>query len=213
MVVGDIHGCLTEYRALLKKAGWGSGDGLVLVGDLVAKGPDSAGVVALSRELGARAVLGNHDARLVEGRAQDSKRGEHSKQTRALSSADLAYLAALPLTLELPEFRSVVVHGGLLPGVPLREQPRRWCLTLRSLGPDGTPSSSGLVGTPWASKWTGPEFAIFGHDALRGLQRTPHALGLDTGCVYGGKLTSVWLPDLTLVQVDAIAQWSHGGHA
>jgi hypothetical protein len=96
-----------------------------------------------------------------------------------------------------------VVHGGLLPGVPLAAQPRKYLLNLRSLTPDGQPSTRVKDGVPWASCWTGPEHVIFGHDAVRGLQRHLHATGLDTGCVYGRRLTALVLPEHKLVSVPA----------
>ena len=57
LVVGDVHGCVDELQALLLQCGVVRGDRVVLAGDLVAKGPDSRGVVQLAREIGALAVL------------------------------------------------------------------------------------------------------------------------------------------------------------
>ncbi len=66
-------------------------------------------------------------------------------------------------------------------------------LNIRSVLPDGSCILSG-AGAPWAPSWKGPEVVIFGHDAVRGLQRTPLAIGLDTGCVYGNRLTALHWP-------------------
>lgn len=59
------------------------------------------------------------------------------------------------------------------------------------------------IPVPWASVWTGPQRVIFGHDARRGLQRYPFAIGLDTGACYGKKLTGIILPTHTIVSVSA----------
>ena len=73
LVVGDVHGCLDELRALVEHAGVTADDDVVFVGDLVAKGPDSAGVIAWARERGAAAVLGNHDEHVLRARAGDPR--------------------------------------------------------------------------------------------------------------------------------------------
>jgi calcineurin-like phosphoesterase family protein len=65
IVIGDVHGCIEELRELLKKCEYCPDDEVVFVGDLVARGPDSLGVLALVRNLGARSVLGNHDHALL----------------------------------------------------------------------------------------------------------------------------------------------------
>ena len=66
ILIGDVHGCIDELQDLLREVGFVPGeDRVVLVGDLVAKGPDSQAVVQLCRERGFEAVLGNHDAFLL----------------------------------------------------------------------------------------------------------------------------------------------------
>lgn len=207
LVVGDVHGCLDELVELLDIAGWKPGDRLVLAGDLVAKGPDSRGVVALARERGALAVLGNHDAHVLKARSGATLKGAHATVASQLTEPDWEYLERLPLWLDFAELNTLVVHAGLLPNVPLDEQPRHLLLNLRSLDADGRGSTLVSGGTPWAERWPGPRFVVFGHDALRKLQRHPYALGLDTGCVYGGALSAVWLPERRVVQVKAHRAW------
>lgn len=217
IVIGDVHGCLAELVELLRRCGADSADRVVLVGDLVAKGPDSQGVVQLARERGFAAVLGNHDARVLSiGRdaaaaaagpnLRDRAGGgqqDHERVARALGDQDWRYLEALPLTRALPDLGVLVVHAGLVPGVAVAEQPRQMVINIRSIAPDGSPSKRVEAGVPWASRWQGPEHVVFGHDAVRGLQQHPFATGLDTGCVYGRQLTALILPERTLVSVPA----------
>ena len=212
IVVGDVHGCREELEALLGKLAWQKGERLILAGDLCAKGPDSQGVVQLARESGFLAVLGNHDAHVLRvrdvaaGRVprrpdERAPKPEHQQVVDTLRAEDWTFLEALPLMLPLQP-STLVVHAGVVPGVPLDQQSRECLLNLRSIRDDGQPTKK-LKGRAWASLWPGPEHIVFGHDAVRGLQRHPHATGLDTGCVYGGQLTALLLPERRLVSVDA----------
>ena len=99
------------------------------------------------------------------------------------------------------------MHAGLVPGVALDAQSPKDLVSMRSIRPDGTASSRYEHGVPWASRWTGPELVLFGHDAVRGLQQWPHAIGLDTGCVYGGSLSGMLLPEREIVSVKAERAW------
>ena len=216
IVIGDIHGCADELGRLIEKVGWRPGERLVMVGDLVAKGPDSQAVLALARDIGALAVMGNHDAHVLRlrqielGQAVGDGRKvspEHQQVLDTLTDADWAYLENLPLLLRLGPERpgdpdTAVIHAGAVPGVPLEEQAREHLLTLRSFSNEGEPSKKSK-GIPWASRWRGPERLVFGHDAVRGLQEYAYATGLDTGCVYGGELTALVLPERKLVAVRA----------
>lgn len=221
IIVGDVHGCLDELRRLLATCGFQRGDRLVLAGDLVAKGPDSQGVVQLAREEGAVAVVGNHDDHVLRARAvargtipppAKPVRAEHQSVADALGPEDWAYLEALPTFLRLgyegasdegtDAHETVVVHAGAVPGVPFEKQTREHLTTMRSIDRDGNPTKR-IEERPWAAVWPGPEKIVFGHDAIRGLQRHRFATGLDTGCVYGRRLTALLLPERRLVSVEA----------
>ncbi|MBW2223465.1 MAG: metallophosphatase, partial [Deltaproteobacteria bacterium] len=130
-------------------------------------------------------------------------RPAHQRVADELEEDDWRWLAALPLWIELPEHDALVVHGGLLPGLPLEDQDPYDLMNMRSILADGSGSKDYEEGTPWASLWPGPRLVVFGHDAVRGLQNRPHSVGLDTGCVYGGWLTGLFLPRRDLVSVPA----------
>ncbi|MBZ4331038.1 metallophosphoesterase family protein [Corallococcus interemptor] len=208
LFIGDVHGCSSELDALLKACDWTPGDRVVLVGDLVAKGPDSAGVVRRAREHGFQAVKGNHDAHVLRWHGGHASKGkklkpEHRQVLDTLTAADWAWMGTLPSYLRFPDLNALAVHAGLVPGVPLEEQREEFLFNLRSIAADGTPSKRLEAGEPWGSLWQGPELVIFGHDAMRGLQRHPFAVGLDSGCVYGGKLTAYVLPEGRFYSVPA----------
>jgi len=215
LIVGDVHGCREELEDLLRESGWEEDDQLIFVGDLVAKGPDSKGVVRLAKKLGARAVRGNHDQHCLTwweakraGAEPPELRPTHQQVVEQLDEEDWRWLAERPLWLDLPEHDALVVHAGLLPGVPLNEQKPFDLMNMRSILDDGTASKIYQEGTPWASIWPGPRLVVFGHDAVRGFQNHPHAVGLDMGCVYGGWLGGLWLPGRDLVSVPARATYN-----
>ncbi len=165
----------------------------------MARGPDSRGVLALVRELGGRAVLGNHEERLLaarDARAQ-GERGPrlspaHERAFGELRAEDWAMLDALPLHLDLPEHGVRVVHAGVMPGVPLADQDP-WLMThIRSIDDKGR-ASERWGKRPWGALYDGPPHIVFGHNARQEPQIHPHATGLDTGCVYGNRLTALVL--------------------
>lgn len=206
IVIGDVHGCLDELQMLVRKCGVDLGDDVVLVGDLVARGPDSQGVVQYVRESGFTAVLGNHDLhvlRIREGTVTRPPKPAHLEVAQTLRDLDWLYLQALRPYLRLEDHNAIVVHAGMVPGVPVEQQRREDLISMRSIDAAGRPSKRVDAGAPWASLWPGPEHVFFGHDAVRGLQQHPFATGLDTGCVYGRELTAMILPDRTLVSVPA----------
>jgi hypothetical protein len=198
--VGDVHGCAAELAELFELIGPGGSDAIYFVGDLVARGPDSRRVLELFREVSAKGVVGNHEARVLEVR-RARRKGElgpkigatHEALLRDLGEADWALLDALPLYLDVKEADVRVVHAGVLPGTPLRKQDA-WALThIRSVAPDGRASAEPGEES-WAASYHDKPHVVFGHDARRGLQLHASATGLDTACVYGGTLTALVLP-------------------
>jgi hypothetical protein len=219
IVVGDVHGCLDELKQLLRDCEYDTRvDQVILVGDLVNKGPASAGVVRYAREQNFLAVFGNHDeAALFNWRRRQALRdrgeapdgGDKYAYVDDFDAADVAYISALPYTLSLPAYDAVVVHAGVVPGVPLESQHLADMYRMRNVarrqGSDGWHAlEKGNDGVAWATAYEGERGHVyFGHDAKRKLQRERYATGLDTGCCYGGALTAVVLPERRLVQVQA----------
>jgi predicted phosphodiesterase len=214
LIIGDVHGCSNELRDLLHACEYADGDRVIFVGDLVAKGPDSPGVLELVRTLGANSVRGNHDQAVLRWQnpaardAAPEPGPHHLRLARQLSPENWALLRSLPLWLRLPEFGMLVVHGGVVPGVPLEEHDPELLMNMRTLRPDGTGSRRPEDGVLWGSRWSGPERVVFGHHATAGLQRHPLALGLDTGCVYGKELTALVMPEDRIVSVPARAAYT-----
>lgn len=210
IAIGDVHGCIDELQELLRQCGYRPGDLVVFLGDLVSKGPDSVSVVQMAREIGAIGVRGNHDFEVIRWH-QAIKSGvdppvvgsEHFHIASCLTKADMKWMYSLPWYISSRELGALFVHAGFVSGIRLGKQNPRLMMNMRSILPDGTVTSKFFNNWPWARLWDGPQTVLFGHDADRGLQQYEHAIGLDTGCVYGGRLTACILPEKRLVSVSA----------
>lgn len=221
IVVGDVHGCSAELRTLLDRLAYVRGsDTLVFVGDLVARGPDSLGVLDIARETGAIVVRGNHEDRLLlwrrsltdaersDAERTDTERTErrhgqlaglelgrlHAEIAHALRPEDWALLEQTRVTHLLTSQKLLVVHAGLVPGLPLEQQDPAMMMRIRSVSDRGEARDHGGA-TPWGARYVGPPHVAFGHAASLDTQIHPWATGLDTGCVYGGYLTAMVLDE------------------
>jgi hypothetical protein len=202
LFIGDVHSCADELSDLVDRAALVSGDRVVFTGDLLSRGPKPHEVLKLYRELGARAAVGNHEQRLLDANRARA-RGEkgprlgpsHHAIVEQLSPEDWQLLEALPLLVDVPDHGVIVAHAGIDPSVPLSAQDA-WVVThVRSIDAQGKPSEK--WGEPWGARYTGPSHIVFGHNARKSPQLHPFATGLDTGCVYGGRLTAMILPENT----------------
>ncbi len=225
IIIGDVHGCRDELEDLLAYLGYTRSDEVFFVGDLVVRGPDPRGTLALVRALHGRAVRGNHEDRLLRWHFGMRGRGNHDADkpkkhrrngdkskgvvpklgptTRAtadkLRDEDWSLLASLPLWIDIPEPGIRIVHAGVLPDVPIDEQEPRTLLHLRTLArvAPGWPleASEERGRRSWAHFYTGPEHVVFGHNAQPEPEIASYATGIDTGAVYGGRLSALVLRD------------------
>jgi hypothetical protein len=205
IIVGDVHGCRRELEQLLDRVAFSAGDRLVFVGDLIARGPDTLGVLDVARRTGAIVVRGNHEQKLVSWKEARTARlrGEDAREVKLgaihaaladeLRPVDWSLLETSLYWLDLPEHGARVVHAGVQPGVPIDRTKPSTLMRIRTLGRDGRPSRGGPI--LWGARYTGPPHVLFGHNAAPGLQLHRWATGLDTGCVYGGRLTAMVLGD------------------
>ena len=185
-VVGDVHGCIDELRALWERLAPGSEDRVVFVGDLVRKGPDSDAVVEFVRTReSALSVRGNNEEMV--------RRGDG---TAGLSPASRAAIESFPLVVSWDG--AIVVHGGVDPETPLGEHSPAELLETRSI-----PAENGYDGPFWFDSYEGPPRVFFGHTVLTEPRVGEWAVGLDTGCVHGGQLTAYDCTRRTTVSVPA----------
>ena len=197
LFVGDVHGCHDELKELLEKAGTYKTDDImvIFVGDICNKGPKNVETIRLIRQLGSMAysVRGNHEQAVLYRLKQFDEMGELPAKyswTMELSPEERFFLEELPFTISIPLLNAVVVHGGLVPGVKISRQKPHDMINMRNYVHEELSGSKDIdYGLAWGSQWPGPQFVIFGHDARRRLQKYRHAIGLDSGCLYGFKLT------------------------
>jgi len=203
IVIGDIHGCYEELRELLDLVRPDAGDVVVSVGDFLDKGPDPERCLDFWIDRGYRAVPGNKEddfLRFLDGGLEKAwKNGREFLRERP----DLvAWLRDLPLWLDFEPIGVAVVHAGLLPGTPIRgdaiDAQRELALNIRWLRPEGdgwSPVPKNTQGEGdrfWAELWDGDRTIVYGHAPQ--ISNEPRidsrAIGIDTGCVYGGRLTA-----------------------
>jgi len=238
IVVGDIHGCFVEFQELVDKLKLGPRDRLVLVGDLMDKGPDPVSCVRLARELGADCLLGNHEEKHLRWRKHEDRRAqdpnhknpmkplpeEVAAQNAALSAEDVEWMRKLPITLRLGNW--LAVHAGVLPNHTVEAQStdkKLWDKMIRVRWVDDSGEFVGLDPEdprqpegcrPWMEVFNGEMNVVFGHAVHRlsepRVDRRPNGFecwGIDTGCVFGGRLTALVLETKEVIQVPARRVW------
>jgi len=203
IVIGDIHGCFDELTDLLALVKLQSDDRVVAVGDLITKGPKSREVLDLFiDDERFSSVIGNHDRKLRQRlRGEPVRLTNEGRKTLAELETNRDrysnYLRSLPYLIDLGSH--LVVHAGIRPGVPLDEQMASDLTEIRTMGADPTQRK----GVAWYDVYRGPKTILFGHWPKKKPRQAAFAIGLDTGCVYGKKLTAYVIATGEFVSVPA----------
>lgn len=224
-IIGDIHGCAAELESLLGKLGYEdgthpSGRTAVFVGDLVDRGPDSPGV--LRRVM---SMVGSGSALCVPGN-HENKYGRHLKGRKVQHTHGLAETIE-QMTGESDEFRAqvrefidglvshyvldggrlVVCHAGLPEKYHGRTSGRVRSHALYGETTGETDEFGLPVRYPWAEDYRGRAAVVYGHTPVPEASWLNNTICLDTGAVFGGKLTALRWPERELVDVPAQQVW------
>jgi diadenosine tetraphosphatase ApaH/serine/threonine PP2A family protein phosphatase len=229
-IVGDVHGCYDEVLELLGLLGYQHdetsamrhplGRRVIFVGDLVDRGPKIVEAVTLARRMveagQAFCVTGNHDNKLLRYLRGHSVQISHGldasiAQIEALPEGERAdwvaaydhFLGALGSHLVLDGGHLVVAHAGIREADQGGDSPRIRAFTLYGL-PTGEKDVNGLpIRVNWAADYTGAATVVYGHTPVTEPVWQNNTINIDTGCVFGGRLTALRWPERTLVSVPA----------
>ncbi len=220
-IIGDVHGCFDELQTLLEKLGYRLSQSqgryhlehpqnrkVIFLGDLVDRGPNTPDVLRLvmdARDEGtALAVMGNHESKLLKKLKGNDVLLQHGLQQTLEQlegeSPDFTqrvrhFLDSLLSHYVLDQGRLVVAHAELPESMHGRGSSR-----VRDFALYGeTTGERDEFGLPirynWASDYRGQAFVIYGHTPVLYSQWLNRTLNIDTGCVFGGKLTAFRYPE------------------
>lgn len=200
LIIGDVHGCLSALQRLVKKVRYDSPrDRLIFLGDYVDRGRDPRGVIEYLIDLSAgshnvECLLGNHEAGFLDylfgrdaggflanggGSTLLSYRIDEGVDWRErIPPEHLQFLERLKPYVEMEEH--YIVHAGMRPGVPIHNQTLEDLVWIRD--------------TFIYSDYDFGKRVVFGHTPFSHPLVMPNKIGLDTGAVYGNRLTCLELP-------------------
>jgi protein phosphatase len=228
-IIGDVHGCFDELAALLAELGYAAQAGgsyahptgrkLVFVGDLVDRGPKVPDVVRMVLETvkagHAFCVPGNHDVkfmRAIWGKNVQVKHGlaeslqqfqAYEEHFRGFSRVAADFIDSLVSHFVFDDGKLVVAHAGMK-----EEMQGRGSGRVREFALYGeTTGETDEFGLPirhnWAADYRGRAMVVYGHTPVPEPEWLNRTINIDTGCVFGGKLTALRYPEKELVSIPA----------
>ena len=234
-VIGDVHGCRAELETLLDRLGYAierdangrpvdaahpDGRRAVFVGDLVDRGPDSPGVLRLVMGMVAAghafAVPGNHENKLVRALSGRNVQVTHglaetleqlAREPEEFRARVEVFCRELVSHLVLDAGRLVVAHAGLKQAYHGRASARVRGFALYGETTGETDEFGLPVRYPWTNDYRGTAMVLYGHTPTPEPEWVNNTMCLDTGCVFGGRLTALRYPEKQVVSVPAHRVW------
>jgi protein phosphatase len=229
-IIGDVHGCHDELVQLLRKLGYAEQSGgtwthpearkLIFVGDLVDRGPKIPEVVRLVLESvkanSAFCVPGNHDIkfmRAVRGKNVQIKHGlaeslqqfeVYEKRFPGCREAAAEFIDSLVSHYVFDDGRLVVAHAGMKESMQGRGSGRVREFALYGETTGETDEFGLPVRYNWAADYRGKAMVVYGHTPVPEPEWLNRTINIDTGCVFGGKLTALRYPEKEFVSVSAM---------
>jgi len=230
-IIGDIHGCYDELLTLILKLGYQKQSGiyihpkgrqLAFVGDATDRGPQSLAVLELLFNMQDAKVLnyspGNHCNKLYRFFKGSNVQITHGLETtveefnhypkdkrQKFRRRYIAFYEALPTYQSLEQNQLVIAHAGIredLLGIPINKKIKTFVLYGDITGeflPDGRP-----LRRDWAKHYKGSSWIVYGHTPIRDVRFKHRTVNIDTGCVFGGKLSALRYPELDVVSVPSL---------
>ncbi|QLY30261.1 polynucleotide kinase-phosphatase [Nocardia huaxiensis] len=234
-VIGDVHGCRSELESLLGELGYElerdlegrpvnarhpEGRTAVFVGDLVDRGPDTPGVLRLVMGMvqagNALCVTGNHEFKLIralDGRKVKTTHGlaeslaQFEAEDDEFRKAAHEFMRGLISHYVLDDGNLVVAHAGLKEEYHGRASGRVREFAMYGESTGETDEYGLPVRYPWANDYRGKALVLYGHTPMAELVWVNNTLCLDTGVVFGGRLTALRYPEREPVSVAAEQVW------
>lgn len=218
--IGDVHGHFEELQELLVKCEWSpTTDRLILLGDLVDRGPKSIETVRWARENSVEVCRGNHDQKYLDIQAKKAWHEANPGQVQptvlqhkekmeifnSLSKEDLMWMSRMPYMIDIPELNTIAVHAGFKPGVAPEENSFNTMMHIRFLFPGDKQANLNkhdYTAPPgsyfWADRYTDTRNVVYGHHVGSKTDISIHknnvgatCYGIDTGVCFKGTLTAL----------------------
>ncbi|OHX48991.1 bis(5'-nucleosyl)-tetraphosphatase PrpE [Cytobacillus pseudoceanisediminis] len=228
-IIGDIHGCFAEFKELTLKMGYSwkrgfpvhpSNRKLAFVGDLTDRGPESLAVVESVYNLAANDlayyVPGNHCNKLYRYFLGNKVQITHGLETTAAEYEQLdpqsqmeikrkfmELYESAPLYHVLDNNKLVIAHAGIKESYIGKHSSKVKTFVLYGditgeKNPDGTP-----VRRDWAKQYEGKPAVVYGHTPVKEVRKINNTYNIDTGAVFGNKLTAIRYPEMELMSVQS----------